>query len=67
MNHIVIALISNTYSTNASNTGIALDDRNDFHVNLLKEQSEFILVGKKKNGLKRIFFLGLLKQDIGEE
>lgn len=65
MNHIVIALISNTYSTNASNTGIALDDRNDFHVNLLKEQSEFILVGKE-NGLKE-FFLGLLKQDIGEE
>ena len=55
LNHIVIALISNTYSTNASNTGIALDDRNDFHVNLLKEQSEFILVGKRK-WAKRIFF-----------
>ena len=55
LNHIVIALISNTYSTNSSNTGIALDDRNDFHVNLLKEQSEFILVGKRK-WAKRIFF-----------
>lgn len=55
LNGIVVALLSNTYSTNASNTGIALDDRNDYYVNLLKKQSEFILAGKRK-WAKRIFF-----------
>ena len=55
LNDIVIALISNTYSTNESNTGIILNDRNDFHVNLLKKQSEFTFVGDTK-WVKRFLF-----------
>ncbi|WP_065219518.1 MULTISPECIES: CapA family protein [Butyricimonas] len=55
LDDIVVAIISNTYSTNESNTGIVLSDRNDYHVNLLKKPCELILVGKRK-WAKRLFF-----------
>lgn len=57
LNDIVVALISNTYSTNASNTGIVLNDRSDFHVNLLKKQSEFTFVGKRRWAKRFLFKL----------
>ncbi|WP_303180839.1 CapA family protein [uncultured Butyricimonas sp.] len=57
LNDIVVALISNTYSTNASNTGIVLNDRNDFYVNLLKKQSEFTFVGKRRWAKRFLFKL----------
>ena len=52
-----MALISNTYSTNASNTGVVLNDQNDFHVNLLRKQSEFILAGKREWAKRFLFKL----------
>lgn len=54
VNNIVVALISNTYSTNASNTGIVLNDKNDFYVNLLKKQCEFTFIEEKI--FKRLLF-----------
>lgn len=47
-----IAIISNTYSTNASNTGIVLNETNDYYVNLLKEQKEI----SNNSVLKKIIF-----------
>ena len=57
LNDVVVALISNTYSTNASNTGVVLNDQNDFHVNLLRKQSEFILAGKREWAKRFLFKL----------
>src|SRR5699024_9714496 len=34
-----ISFLSYTYSTNETNTGIVLDETNDFHVGLLKKQA----------------------------
>ncbi|MCI5839033.1 MAG: CapA family protein [Peptoniphilaceae bacterium] len=48
---IKIAILAYTYSTNESNTGIVLDESNDYHVGLLREQID---LAKESKGIKGI-------------
>lgn len=68
-----ISFLSYTYSTNETNTGIVLDETNDFHVGLLKKQTavssnnnklkDFLIriVGEKQRHLiKKVIFKTML-------
>lgn len=52
VNEKKISFLSYTYSTNETNTGIVLDQTNDFHVGLLKKQTA---VSSDNNHLKNFF------------
>ncbi|WP_133966413.1 CapA family protein [Eubacterium limosum] len=71
VNGIKIAILSYTYSTNETSTGIILDENNDWYVHLLREQGKIYnesskkikikqylskcMTAKRKRTLKRIF------------
>lgn len=46
---VTIAFLAYTYSTNESNTGIVLDEKNDYFVNLLRKQGTVINPELKSN------------------
>lgn len=48
-----IAILAYTYDTNATNIDVVLNDKNDFHVGLLKDQNVIL---NSASGLKKIVF-----------
>lgn len=51
VNGIKVAILAYTYGTNESNTGIILNDTNDYHVGLLRKQVDNALASR---GVKKI-------------